>query len=97
MGSLLGRLFIRGQVESVSLPAVRMRLIRLTGSAVKGLAWTPGQQVRVLVTEPAVGAPMGTLRTYSVWAFDGSTLDLVVLDHGDGPGARWARRLRTGD
>jgi NADPH-dependent ferric siderophore reductase len=35
-----------------------------------------------------------TRRTYSVWDYDGASLELCVLDHGDGPGARWARSVR---
>jgi NADPH-dependent ferric siderophore reductase len=35
-----------------------------------------------------------TRRTYSIWDYDGSSLELYVLDHGDGPGARWAREVR---
>jgi NADPH-dependent ferric siderophore reductase len=36
------------------------------------------------------------LRSYSVWQH-GDGIELCVLDHGgDGPGARWARQLRTG-
>ncbi|WP_204038956.1 siderophore-interacting protein [Acrocarpospora phusangensis] len=40
--------------------------------------------------------PRDFLRTYSVWDLDGG-LELRVLDHGDGPGARWARSLAVGD
>jgi hypothetical protein len=37
-----------------------------------------------------------TRRTYSIWDYDGSSLELYVLDHGDGPGARWAREVTPG-
>lgn len=39
------------------------------------------------------------LRTYSVWDHDpaAGTLDLCVLKHGDGPGARWSKNLAIGD
>jgi NADPH-dependent ferric siderophore reductase len=37
------------------------------------------------------------LRTYSVWSYQGDQLELCVLDHGDGPGAHWARELSKGD
>jgi NADPH-dependent ferric siderophore reductase len=39
------------------------------------------------------------LRTYSVWDHDpgSAALDLCVLEHGDGPGARWSKSLAVGD
>lgn len=91
---LLGWLFVRGQVDEISQITPRMRLIRLAGPELHGLSWTPGQQVRVRTRDP-----LGTaaLRTYSVWSYQADQLELCVLDHGDGPGARWARGLRAGD
>jgi NADPH-dependent ferric siderophore reductase len=91
---LLGLFFVRGLVDDIAQITPRMRLIRLAGPELAGLSWTPGQQVRVRTGDRA-----GTvaLRTYSVWSGKGDQLELCVLDHGDGPGARWARRLETGD
>src|SRR5690349_17641606 len=77
-----------------------MRLVRLGGPMLVGLDWTPGQHVRVHVTDlrrPQSWIRLGdVLRTYSIWSYDGETLELCVLDHGDGPGARWARALEAG-
>ncbi|MER6074211.1 siderophore-interacting protein [Streptomyces sp. NPDC001817] len=98
---LLGLFFTRGRVEQLEQLTPRVRRIRVTGPAVRGLSWTPGQHVRVHVKD--LGAPVwagmlrDVLRTYSVWAYDGEGLELCPLDHGDGPGARWARSLRVGD
>src|SRR5690242_11522126 len=83
--ALIDRLFVRGTVVATDLVTPRMR--RITISA-PGLTWTPGQHVRV-----AADGVM-TRRTYSVWDYDGTSLELYVLDHGDGPGARWARDVR---
>ncbi|WP_347604406.1 siderophore-interacting protein [Acrocarpospora sp. B8E8] len=87
-------------VTEVRMVAGRMRAIRVEGEGVGGLAWVAGQQVRVLVTDPLEirnwRRPRDFLRTYSVWDLDGG-LELRVLDHGDGPGARWARGLAVGD
>jgi NADPH-dependent ferric siderophore reductase len=81
-----------------------MRRIRIEGDEVARLSWTPGQHVRVHVNDirdpRSWLRPRDMLRSYSIWRYDGG-LELCVLDHedaadGDGPGARWARALRTG-
>jgi NADPH-dependent ferric siderophore reductase len=93
-GPLLGMLFVRAAVASIDLITPRMRLIRLAGPALRGLTWLPGQQVRVRVRDPQGRT---SLRTYSVWSYQGDQLELCVLDHGDGPGAHWARSIGKGD
>ncbi len=81
--------FLSGTVAAVEDVTPRMRRIRLTGDRLRELTWTPGQHVRVRVGTL-------TLRTYSIWDYDGH-LDLCVLDHpGAGPGARWARQAEPG-
>jgi NADPH-dependent ferric siderophore reductase len=85
---ILDRLFVRGTVTATGHVTPRMRRIVI---AAPGLDWTPGQHVRV-VTDGLL-----TRRTYSIWGYDGTSLELRVLDHGDGPGTRWARAVRTGD
>ncbi|MFI6493629.1 siderophore-interacting protein [Streptomyces sp. NPDC050564] len=98
---LLGLFFVRGRVEELEQVTPRVRRIRVGGPEIRGLSWTPGQQVRVHVKD--LGAPVwagmlrDVLRTYSVWSYDGEGLELCPLDHGDGPGSRWARSLRVGD
>jgi NADPH-dependent ferric siderophore reductase len=82
---LLDRLFVQGTATATDLITPRMHRITI---AAPGLDWTPGQHIR-LVAEGLI-----TRRTYSVWDYDGSSLELYVLDHGDGPGARWARSVR---
>jgi NADPH-dependent ferric siderophore reductase len=87
--------------ELIGADQLTPRLRRLS-VAIPDLAWTPGQHVRVVVTGPARSwtaglLPGGTLRSYSVLDYDGSVLQLCVLDHGNGPGARWARAARPGD
>jgi NADPH-dependent ferric siderophore reductase len=81
--------FLSGTVAAVEDLTPRMRRIRLVGSSLRGLDWTPGQHVRVRVGTL-------TLRTYSIWDYD-DHLDLCVFDHpGAGPGARWARQVEPG-
>jgi NADPH-dependent ferric siderophore reductase len=86
-----------------------MLLVRIEGPDVARLPWTPGQHVRVHVTDMSNPRnwlrPRDLLRTYTVWQRDGGGagreggFELCVLDHDDtaGPGARWARQLRVGD
>ncbi|WP_329138669.1 siderophore-interacting protein [Streptomyces sp. NBC_01476] len=98
---LLDRLLLPARVHTVEQRAPRLRHITLTGPALAGLAWQPGQHVRLQVSAApgAVDWLIGTLRTYSVWDYDGENLELIVYDHGDssGPGAEWARTARSGD
>ncbi|GAA4563805.1 siderophore-interacting protein [Planotetraspora kaengkrachanensis] len=98
-------LFLVGVIEDVRLLTPRMRRVRICGPALKGLSWTPGQQVRVHVTDMFAartwlrGAVGDVLRTYSIWAADADagTLDLIVFDHvGDSPGNAWARSAVPG-
>ena len=91
---VLDRIFLRGQIERNEPFAGRLRLITITGDRLRGLDWQPGQHVRVHVGESEPGILPGPLRTYSVWDYRDNAIDLCVLDHGDGPGARWARTAR---
>lgn len=96
---LLDRLLLPARVRAVEVLAPRLRHVTLTGPALAGLTWLPGQHVRLQVA--AAPGPVdwlvGTLRTYSVWEYDGQAIELVVFDHGDGPGAHWARTAQSGD
>jgi NADPH-dependent ferric siderophore reductase len=87
------------EIESITR---RMRRIRIEGDAVGRLPWTPGQHLRVHVTDmssPRDWLRPRDLRTYSVWHRDADGLEVCALDHNDaaGPGARWARSLSVGD
>src|ERR1700757_2632521 len=74
----------------------RMRRIRFSGPRLRGLAWTPGQHIRL--------HPNDALRSYSIYDADPDlgTLDVVMLDH-DGdpdtvtPARRWATAASMGD
>jgi len=89
-----------GTVTQISQIARHMRRIRIESDEVAGLSWTPGQQVRVHVSDQLDRRnwlhPRDALRTYSVWDYDGG-LELCVFEHDTGgPGVRWGRHLRTG-
>lgn len=98
---LFDRLLLPARVHAVEQRAPRLRHVTLTGPALAGLSWLPGQHVRLQVgaAPGAVDWLMGALRTYSVWDYEGETLEVIVYDHGesDGPGAAWARTARPGD
>jgi NADPH-dependent ferric siderophore reductase len=92
---------VTGAVTAIDPVARRMLRIRIEGDGVRGLAWMPGQHVRVHVAgmrDPRNWLrPFDMLRTYSVWNYDDGALELCVLDHGEaGPGTRWARGLSVG-
>ncbi len=91
---LIDRFFVRGEVDEVTVLNERMLGVGITGPAVRGLSWTPGQHIRVQVGGTG---PLGALRTYSVWAYDGERIQLRIYLHGNGPGSDWARRVRAGD
>ncbi|HEY0719423.1 MAG TPA: siderophore-interacting protein [Streptosporangiaceae bacterium] len=100
VGRVLSALAVTGTVTAIEPVSARLRRIRIEGDEVAQLAWVPGQQIRVHVSDPLDPCtwrrPRGLLRTYSVWRYDGA-LELGVLDHQTGgPGARWARELRAG-
>jgi NADPH-dependent ferric siderophore reductase len=87
-------------VTEIETIARRMRRIRIEGDDIARLTCIPGQQVRVHVADMRSPRswlrPQDLLRTYSVWQHDDG-IELCVLDHDTGgPGARWARQLRTG-
>lgn len=95
MSSLLGLVFLRGRVTEVRQVTERMLLIGIASPALRDLKWLPGQQVRVFVgTSPVSG---DALRTYSIWDHHDETVELCALDHGEGPGSRWARTVAVGD
>jgi NADPH-dependent ferric siderophore reductase len=89
------------QTEIVEVDQVgpTMRRITFEGPSLRGWVWTPGQQVRVQVA--GLPGPLdlvaGLRRTYSIWSHTTEAVELCVVDHGDGPGARWARAAQPGD
>jgi NADPH-dependent ferric siderophore reductase len=99
-GRVLNAFSVTGTVTEIEPVAARMRRVRIEGDEVARLTWTPGQQVRVHVSDlldpHSWRRPRDILRTYSIWRYDGG-LELCVLDHDTGgPGARWGRELEIG-
>jgi NADPH-dependent ferric siderophore reductase len=98
-GGRLRDLFsVTGTVTQLDPITRRMLRIRIEGDDLAGLACLPGQQVRVHVAGLRWLHPRDMLRSYSVWQHDDTGIELCVLNHDTGgPGAQWARQLRTGD
>jgi NADPH-dependent ferric siderophore reductase len=102
----IDRWSLMASVERVEQVTRRMRRVTLTGGALTGLRWAPGQQVRVLFKDPthlrfwlSPRELWDWSRTYSLWDYDADAgrYELMVLDHGgDGPGARWIRDIGVG-
>ncbi|WP_329138574.1 siderophore-interacting protein [Streptomyces sp. NBC_01476] len=99
MRRLLDPLLSTATVAGTGPDAGRIRALTLSGEDIARWEVIPGQQVRIQVgaDNRVVDRLVGALRTYSVWAHHGSRLDLRVVDHGEGPGARWVRTVRPGD
>ncbi|QNP68042.1 siderophore-interacting protein [Streptomyces roseirectus] len=91
---VLERLLVRATAAVAESAGGRWRRIGLEGAG--GLDWRPGSHVRVRVGELTLRSPRDLLRTYTVWDYDGDALELRVLEHGEGPGTRWAREVEPG-
>jgi len=82
-------------VDNVALTP-SMRRVRLAATELPGLAHRPGQDLMLAV--PA-GGDRHYRRRYTIRRLDraAGVVDLDVVLHGDGPGARWARDAAAGD
>jgi NADPH-dependent ferric siderophore reductase len=91
-------MLLHAPVMAVDQIAARMIRIRLGTTGLAMPDWIPGQQVRVTVgSAPALkNWVAGQMRTYSVWQLTQEYLELLVLDHGQGPGISWARQAFPG-
>ncbi|MBM7116520.1 siderophore-interacting protein [Archangium primigenium] len=89
---LLGRLFFRDTtVTHAEDVGRRFRRLVLSGPALRGVEWTPGDKLQIFL-------PDAGTRTYTPLRWDASTgeTELLAYLHGDTPGARWARTVRAG-
>ena len=80
-------------------PSVRQ--IRLSAPGLADLGALPGQDMMLSVPR-GTGAdsdPRSIRRRYSIRHFDAAaeSVDLYIVLHGDGPGARWAASAESGD
>src|ERR671926_438478 len=83
-------------VVEVAQMTPRTRRLRLTGPDLAEFSYAAGQDLMVLV-DTSGGRIIR--RRYTIRRFDPAArqLDLHAIVHTNGPGARWALRLRPGD
>jgi len=74
----------------------RMRRVTLRCPALAGAEVRPAQDVELLLREPS-GRRVKRRYTISRFRADRGELDLDVVLHGDGPGARWGATAQPGD
>lgn len=108
ISTLRDAVFLSATVSETERLTPRMRRIRFSGPRLQGLAWTPGQQVRLKVESLRESwsrlHSYPVLRTYSIYDADPDlgTLDIVMFAHdGDPKGAtsagRWVTAASIGD
>ncbi|MEB3050570.1 siderophore-interacting protein [Mycolicibacter sp. MYC123] len=108
VNTLRDALFLSATVGELEQLTPSLRRVRFAGPRLRGLAWIPGQHVRLQVAGLLDSVlrlhPHDALRTYSIYDADpdGGTLDIVMLDHGYDrdvvtPARRWATTVCVGD
>jgi NADPH-dependent ferric siderophore reductase len=82
-------------VASVQDVTPHMRRIQLTGPALEGFEYFPGQDLALPVARDDGSF---VRRRYTIRRFDPGRrlIDVDVVMHGDGPGIRWAQAARPG-
>jgi ferric-chelate reductase (NADPH) len=89
----VSKLFTKASVvEAVEDVSNGFRRVTLAGSALRGVAWAPGQKVQLLLGG-------WVQRTYTPLAWDAiaGVTQFLAYSHGEGPAATWARGLSVGD
>lgn len=84
------------EVIETSEVAPGMRRIRLTAPGLEALGPEPGQDLMLAVP---TDSELHRHRRYTIRRFDPDerTVDIDMVLHGDGPGARWAASTKPGD
>lgn len=84
------------RVAEIDNSTPRTRRVRLTGPDLEGFRYAPGQDLMILV-DTSRGRTIR--RRYTIRSFDPAAqlLELHMIVHTGGPGARWATALQVGD
>lgn len=94
LSQTLIRMFMKhARVSAVESIAQGFHLITLQGSALKGVAWAPGQKIQIAMGSAFVS------RTYTPIEWDAAQghTRLLGYAHGNGPGSTWLGGLKVGD
>jgi NADPH-dependent ferric siderophore reductase len=88
--------FAAGRVCAARHLSRGIRNITIAADSLAGAAFEPGADVVVRIPLADGGADD---RRYSVWksSAEAGTLDVCIVQHGLGPGSRWAARCAPGD
>lgn len=86
----------RATVVATEQLTPRMRRVSVQSDTLAGTQLRPAQDVELLLREPT-GRRVKRRYTIRRARTDTGELDLDVLLHGDGPGARWGAQARIGD
>src|SRR5574341_1997439 len=92
----MGERFEAGCVCATRHLSSAFRNVTIQAESLRGFAFEPGADV---VIRLPLGDGRANERRYSVWKSDAAagTLDVCVVQHGRGPGSRWAERCVVGD
>jgi NADPH-dependent ferric siderophore reductase len=85
-----------GRVIGTAVLTARMRRVTVQADAMRGVPVRPAQDVELLLRAPD-GRRVKRRYTIRHARPDRGELDLDVVLHGDGPGARWGESARPGD
>ncbi|MDY7228825.1 siderophore-interacting protein [Hyalangium rubrum] len=89
---VIGRLLFRdATVTRVEDLGPHFRRLVLSGPALRGVTWTPGDKLQIFL--PGIGT-----RAYTPLRWDAGTgeTELLAYLHGEGPGSQWARTVKPG-
>ena len=92
----MARGFEAGCVAAARHLSSGTRNVTIAAKSLAGFAFEPGADV---VVRLPLGDGRADERRYSVWksSAEAGTLDVCVVQHGLGPGSRWAERCAAGD
>ncbi|MBX3190200.1 MAG: SIP domain-containing protein [Labilithrix sp.] len=93
MGRLEGavvRLFTKAAtVREITPIEESFRLVTLRGEALRGVAWSPGDKVQILLGG-------WVQRTYTPLSWSDDEVRFLAYAHGDSPASRWVKSLAVG-
>ncbi|MFI7633975.1 siderophore-interacting protein [Nonomuraea sp. NPDC049400] len=104
LSAVFGKYAMEATVTVAEQVTPAMRRVRLETDSPVAFPHTPGQHIRIQLTDPlsvpGILRPSETLRTYTIWDLDAGNRAIELRIHlyaGDGIGLRWARAARHGD